>query len=276
RHAACHLRDVLRRVELVAVDELPAEVARERAAHRRLSRAGDAHDDDDARRGHDRFVSRTRTRGESRDHASRIGSKPLTGRRLPGDTARMDLSFSKEDEAYRQEVRAWLRKNLPKRETDAEGGERTLDDPRRIANAKAWQRKMYDAGYVATGWPEEYGGHGASILRQSILNEELVLAKAPTLIGMMGIQMLGPTLIRTGTDEQRKRFLPKILTAEELWCQGYSEPGSGSDLASLKTRAELDGDFFVVNGQKVWTSTAQFADWMFCLVRTDPSAPKHK
>jgi alkylation response protein AidB-like acyl-CoA dehydrogenase len=188
----------------------------------------------------------------------------------------MDLSFSKEDEAYRQQVRAWLRKNLPKRDGDAEGGELTLDDPRRIANAKAWQRKMYDAGYVATGWPVEHGGQGASILRQSILNEELVLAKAPSPIGMMGIQMLGPTLIRMGTDEQKKRHLPKILTAEELWCQGYSEPGSGSDLASLKTRAEIDGDFFVVNGQKVWTSTAQFADWMFCLVRTDPQAPKHK
>jgi len=188
----------------------------------------------------------------------------------------MDLSFSKEDEAYRREVRAWLRKNLPKQQVDSEGGELTRDDPRRIAAAKAWQRKLFEGGYVATGWPKEYGGQGASIVRQSILNEELVLAKAPTLIGMMGIQMLGPTLIRMGTDEQRRRFLPKILVAEELWCQGYSEPGSGSDLASLKTRAELDGDFFVVNGQKVWTSTAQFADWMFCLVRTDPSAPKHK
>jgi alkylation response protein AidB-like acyl-CoA dehydrogenase len=188
----------------------------------------------------------------------------------------MDLSFSREDEEYRREVRAWLRKNLPKKSAERDGGELTIDDPRRIATAKAWQRKLYEAGYIATGWPVEYGGQAASVLRQSILNEELVMARAPTPIGMMGIQMLGPTLIRMGTDEQRKRFLPKILVAEELWCQGYSEPGSGSDLASLKTRAELEGDFFVVNGQKVWTSTAQFADWMFCLVRTDPSAPKHK
>jgi alkylation response protein AidB-like acyl-CoA dehydrogenase len=188
----------------------------------------------------------------------------------------MDLSFAKEDEDYRREVRAWLRRNLPKRSEDAEGGELTLGDPRRIAEAKAWQRKLHEAGYVATGWPKEYGGQGASLVRQSILNEEMVLSRAPAAIGMMGLQMLGPTLINLGTDEQKQRHLPHILTAEELWCQGYSEPGSGSDLASLKTRAEIDGDFFVVNGQKVWTSTAQFADWMFCLVRTDPAAPKHK
>ncbi len=188
----------------------------------------------------------------------------------------MDLSFSKEDEEYRREVRAWLRKNLPKRADDDEGGELTVADPERIARAKAWQRKLFDAGYVAIGWPKEHGGQGAGIVRQAILNEEMVLARAPAPIGMMGVQMLGPTLIALGTPEQKERFLPPILTADELWCQGYSEPGSGSDLASLKTRAEVDGDFFVVNGQKVWTSTAQFADWMFCLVRTDPQAPKHK
>ncbi len=186
----------------------------------------------------------------------------------------MDLSFGEEDEAYRREVRAWLRKNLPKREADS--GLVAIDDPRRVAAAKAWQRKLYDAGYLAIGWPKEHGGQGASIVRQTILNEELVVARAPGLIGALGLSMLGPTLIRLGTDEQKRRYLPKILTAEEVWCQGYSEPGSGSDLASLRTRAELDGDFFVVNGQKVWTSMAQFADWMFCLVRTDPSAPKHK
>jgi alkylation response protein AidB-like acyl-CoA dehydrogenase len=112
-------------------------------------------------------------------------------------------------------------------------------------------------------------------MRQTIVNEEMVRARAPGLIGMMGIQMVGPTLIQHGSEEQRRRHLPKILTADEVWCQGYSEPGAGSDLASLRTRAELIGDEFVVNGQKVWTSNAQFADWMFCLVRTDPTASKH-
>ena len=189
----------------------------------------------------------------------------------------MDLTYGKDDEAFRRELRAWLRKHLPRRGGDADGNEdMSYNDPRRIAAAKAWQRTLYKAGYVAIGWPKEFGGQGASIVRQTILNEELILHRAPSLIGMMGVQMVGPTLIRHGTDEQRKAHLPRILAADEIWCQGYSEPGSGSDLASLKTRAEIDGDFFVVNGQKVWTSGAHIADWMFCLVRTDPSAPKHK
>src|SRR5438876_3877183 len=163
---------------------------------------------------------------------------------------------------------------MPKREPD----ERPLDflDPRRIARGKGWQRKLYEAGYVAMGWPRDYGGQGADVMRQTIVNEQIVRARAPGLIGLMGIQMAGPTLIAHGTEQQRRRHLPPILTAEEIWCQGYSEPGSGSDLASLRTRAELRGDEFVVNGQKVWTSNAQFADWIFCLVRTDPDAPKHR
>jgi alkylation response protein AidB-like acyl-CoA dehydrogenase len=149
------------------------------------------------------------------------------------------------------------------------------DDPKRIALAKEWQRKVQAAGYIAMGWPAEYGGRGFDVMRQTIVNEEMVRARAPGIIGLMGIQMVGPTLMKYGTEEQRKQFLPRILTADDIWCQGYSEPGAGSDLASLRTRAELDGDTFVVNGQKVWTSNAQFADWMFCLVRTNPSAPKH-
>ena len=186
----------------------------------------------------------------------------------------MDLSYTAEERAYQQKVRAWLAKNVPRRQRD----ERPMEwgDARRIAQAKAWQRKVHDAGYLALGWPREYGGQGLDVMRQTIVNEEMVRAHAPGLIGMMGIQMVGPTLIHFGSEEQRKRYLPKILTAEEIWCQGYSEPGSGSDLASLRTRAERHGDEFVVNGQKVWTSNAQFADWMFCLVRTDPEAPKHR
>jgi alkylation response protein AidB-like acyl-CoA dehydrogenase len=186
----------------------------------------------------------------------------------------MDLSYTREEETFRRSVRAWLKRNVPR----PERGERPLEsaDPRRIAQAKTWQRKVYEAGYLALGWPREWGGQGADVMRQTIVNEEMVLARAPQLIGAMGIQMLGPTLIQYGNEEQRRRHLPRILTAEEIWCQGYSEPGAGSDLASLRTRAELQGDEFVVNGQKVWTSNAQFADWMFCLVRTEPNAPKHR
>jgi len=186
----------------------------------------------------------------------------------------MDLSFTPEQEGFRRQVRTWLKANVPVRERDAQPMEQ--NDPKRLRAMKDWQRKLYDAGYVAMGWPKEYGGQAADVVRQTIVNEELLVARAPGLIGMMGIQMVGPTLMRFGSEEQKRRYLPRILSAEEIWCQGYSEPGSGSDLASLKTRAELVGDEFIVNGQKVWTSNAQHADWMFCLVRTDPAAPKHK
>lgn len=186
----------------------------------------------------------------------------------------MDLTYPPQHEAFRRQFRAWLRKHLPSRGRGREKLE--YDDPRRIDRAKQWQRTLYEAGYVAMSWPKEYGGQGVDVLTQAIVDEELVRAQAPPLIGQMGIQMVGPTLIQFGTEEQKRRFLPKILTAEEIWCQGYSEPNAGSDLASLTTRAELVGDEFVVNGQKIWTSNAQFADWMFCLVRTDPAAPKHR
>ncbi len=188
----------------------------------------------------------------------------------------MDLSFTAEHELVRRELREWLKANHPRRERNEGAGSVEYGDPSRIGAAKAWQRKLYEAGYVAMGWPREYGGRDADLMEQTIINEELVRARTPGLIGMLGVQMVGPTLIQWGTAEQKKRYLPPILTAEEIWCQGYSEPGSGSDLASLKTRAELLGDEFIINGQKVWTSFAQFADWMFCLVRTDTEAPKHR
>ena len=187
----------------------------------------------------------------------------------------MDLSYSKQDKAFRKQVRAWMKKNVPQKDTSL--SRLAPDDPRRIARAKAWQRSLHQAGYVARGWPKEYGGQGDSdVMRQTIVNEELILARAPGLIGASGLTMLGPTLLQCGTEQQKQRYLPTVLTAEEIWCQGYSEPGSGSDLASLRTRAELVGDEFIINGQKVWTSGAQFSDWMFCLVRTDPDAPKHR
>src|SRR5205085_2316929 len=153
--------------------------------------------------------------------------------------------------AFRRQVRDWLKVHLPKREP---GDDPAFADPKRVQRLKDWQRTLHRAGYVAMGWAKEYGGQAADVMRQTIVNQELVLTRAPSLIGMMGIQMVGPTLIQFGTEEQRQRFLPKILQADEIWCQGYSEPGSGSDLASLKTRAELLGDEFIVNGQKVWTS----------------------
>ena len=185
----------------------------------------------------------------------------------------MDLSLTPAHEALRRRLRTWLAANLPRSRRDDRSVE--YGEPERIPAAKAWQRKLYEAGFVAMRWPREYGGQGADVLEQTIVDDELVRAGAPGLIGLLGVEMLGPTLIEWGTPEQKRRFLPPVLTADEIWCQGYSEPDSGSDLASLRTRAELDGDHFVVNGQKVWTSYAHLADWMFCLVRTDPEAPKH-
>jgi alkylation response protein AidB-like acyl-CoA dehydrogenase len=162
----------------------------------------------------------------------------------------MDLSFSAEDEAYRERLRSWL------------------------AEHAAWQRTLYEAGYVGLAWPREYGGQGASFTEQVICAEELARARTPPLINTIGLSILGPTLVQHGSEAQKAHFLPRILRAEDLWCQGFSEPEAGSDLASLRCRAEQDGDDFVVTGQKVWTSLAPIADWMFLLVRSDPDAGK--
>ena len=139
-----------------------------------------------------------------------------------------------------------------------------------------WQRQMYDAGWVGIAWPQEYGGRGATLMEQVIFEEEYTRARAPVLPGNSGISLCGPTLMQWGSQEQKARFLRRTLSGELIWCQGYSEPGAGSDLASLQTRAVDMGDHFVVNGQKVWTSGRQYADWIFMLVRTDPDAPKHR
>ncbi len=190
----------------------------------------------------------------------------------------MDLHFSPEDEQYRATLRAWLEENT-NRLKDASGvmkgaGAANIMDA--LGFARDWQRTLWEAGYVGLPWPKEYGGQDASFARQLITTEELARVSTPPLINTIGLTILGPTLVQHGTEEQRLRFLPKILTAEELWCQGFSEPEAGSDLAALKTRAEVDGDEFVVNGQKVWTSLAPIADWCFLLVRTDPDAPKRE
>src|SRR5713101_1288219 len=190
----------------------------------------------------------------------------------------MDFNFSKEDEAFRKEFRKWLKENLPKTHRKSDftiefmSGEEGDEWERRLE----WHKKVYAGGWVAPHWPKEYGGRGASLTQQLIYNEELTQFSPPSLVNGQGIGLVGPTLMHWGSEEQRQRYLKPMLAAEEIWCQGYSEPGSGSDLASLQTRAVEDGDYFVVNGQKVWTSIAQFADWIFLLVRTDPDAPKHK
>jgi alkylation response protein AidB-like acyl-CoA dehydrogenase len=186
----------------------------------------------------------------------------------------MDFKLTPEQEAFRDEVRAWLRANLP----PDWASRPTTDVPRAEMYdfGRMWQRKMYEAGLLGLTWPKEYGGRGLTWMEELIFHQELVLHKAPPPLNILGIGMAGPTIIAYGTDAQKKRHLQKILTAEEIWCQGYSEPNAGSDLASLQTRAVRDGDHFVVNGQKVWTSLAHIADWMMLLARTDPSASKHK
>lgn len=190
----------------------------------------------------------------------------------------MDFSFSEQDEAFRREFRSWLDANLPAGHRKADFTIEFFADEEGEQWEKrlAWHKKMHSGGWVAIHYPKEYGGRGASLIQQFIYNEELARAGAPQLVNGQGIGLVGPTLMHWGTDEQRQRYLPQMLSAEEIWCQGYSEPGSGSDLASLQTRAVEDGDYFVVNGQKVWTSDAHHADMCFLLVRTDPDAPKHK
>ncbi len=188
----------------------------------------------------------------------------------------MDFNLTEEDKAFRDELRAWLDANLPEEERLSsvsflfEEGDEMWD--RRLA----WHRKMAAAKWVGVGWPREYGGRAASLMQQAIYAEELERARAPRLVNNLGIMLVGPTLMVCGTEEQKSRYVPRILTAEEIWCQGYSEPNAGSDVASLQTRAVEEGDYFIINGQKVWTSDAQHADWCILLVRTDPSAPKHK
>jgi alkylation response protein AidB-like acyl-CoA dehydrogenase len=185
----------------------------------------------------------------------------------------VDLDLTPEEARFQSELRAWLKSNVPAR---GRGGTREAAGGERLRRMKAWQRKLHAAGYVGIGWPPEYGGRGASLMEQTILGEELSRARAPGLVGTMGIQMVGPTLMRWGSEVQKRLLLPRILNADDVWCQGYSEPGAGSDLASLQTRAVRIDDAYVVSGQKIWTSNAQIADLMFCLVRSEPDAPKHK
>ncbi|MDI5977704.1 acyl-CoA dehydrogenase family protein [Amycolatopsis magusensis] len=177
---------------------------------------------------------------------------------------------------FRERVRDWLAENL----TGEFAALRGLGGPGREHEAfeerLAWERHLAEGGWTCLGWPEEHGGRGASLDEQVIFHEEYAKANAPAKVGHLGEQLLGPTLIAFGTPEQQRRFLPKIAAVEELWCQGYSEPGAGSDLAAVSTTATLDGDEWVLHGQKVWTSLAQQADWCFVVARTEPGSKRHK
>jgi len=187
----------------------------------------------------------------------------------------VDPTFSEQDEALRREVRAFLREYLPEEAQNAGG---LIDgSEERFQMARRFNAALAERGWIAPAWPTEYGGLGASMYEQMVFNEELGYAGAPdTGTRGFGVGMIGPTLIVHGSDEQKREHLPRITSGEAIWCQGYSEPGSGSDLASLQTRAVLDGDDYVINGQKIWTSGGHRANWMFLLARTDPEAPKHR
>jgi alkylation response protein AidB-like acyl-CoA dehydrogenase len=187
----------------------------------------------------------------------------------------MNFDFSEREEAFRKEVRAWLERNLPD-DLRGKAFAASRADVEEVRRLRVWQKTMAEAGYVGMDWPREFGGRGAPITEMVILYQEMARAESPQIVNRGGVSMLGPTLMKLGTPEQQKRFLPRIRTAEDLWCQGFSEPNAGSDLANLQTRAVLDGDHFVVNGQKVWTSMGHVADWCFLLVRTDPTAARHK
>lgn len=179
------------------------------------------------------------------------------------------------DEEFRDHVRAWLAEHLSGEFAPLVGTGGPGREHEHIELRMRWERELGAAGWIGLGWPVEHGGGGASIARQVIFFEEYARAGGPGRLSHIGEYLLAPTLIAHGTEEQRRRFLPKIARAEEFWCQGYSEPGAGSDLASVQTRAVLDGNVWRVTGQKVWTSLAHIADWCFALVRTDPSAPRH-
>jgi alkylation response protein AidB-like acyl-CoA dehydrogenase len=180
----------------------------------------------------------------------------------------VDLTLSPSEESFRDELRAWLGANHPGREPEG--------DDAGFAFRRAWQRQLHDGGWAGVSWPTEYGGRGATLVEQAIYNEEIVRAQAPSAANVLGLAMGGPTVIAHGSEEQKRRYLEPILSAQEIWCQGFSEPGSGSDLASVKTRGVRDGDDWLVTGQKVWTTLAHHAKWCMLVARTDPDAPKHQ
>jgi alkylation response protein AidB-like acyl-CoA dehydrogenase len=186
----------------------------------------------------------------------------------------MDLNLSPSEEAFRREFVAWLRVNLP--DEWKERGLRGQPQERVMEARRAWERTLGEGGWLGVSWPKEYGGRGATAMEHVVYLEELFSAGAPDSLNTLGLNLVGPTIIEAGTDEQKQRFLRPMLRGEVVWCQGFSEPNAGSDLAGLQTRADRDGDDWVVNGQKIWSSGAQYSDWCALLARTDQEAPKHK
>jgi alkylation response protein AidB-like acyl-CoA dehydrogenase len=186
----------------------------------------------------------------------------------------LDFTLTPDQDAFRQRVRSWLEANIPDDWTKF--GLSEVPRPEAYAFLRKWQATLYDAGFIGVTWPKEYGGQGLTFVEEMILHQEMALQKSPPMLNVLGVGMAGPTIIAYGTEDQKRRYPAKILSCEEIWCQGYSEPNAGSDLASLQTRAVKDGEHWVINGQKVWTSLAHIADWMMLLARTDPDAPKHK
>jgi hypothetical protein len=184
----------------------------------------------------------------------------------------MDLTYPPEAEAFRDVISAWLRDNLP--EGWGQPGFVLSPEERKAFNDE-WTAKLFAGGWICASWPSEYGGKGLSLIQQVVLTEEFARVGAPLRGDFFGDTLVGPTILQWGTEEQKQQFIPGILKGEIAWCQGFSEPDAGSDLAGLKTRAELDGDEWVINGQKVWTTQARYADYIFLLARTDPDAPKH-
>jgi alkylation response protein AidB-like acyl-CoA dehydrogenase len=180
----------------------------------------------------------------------------------------MDLTLSPREETFRDELRAWLEDNVP--------GEPPSDEAEAFEFSRRWQRELHEGGWAGVSWPKEYGGRGATLVEQAIFYEEMVRARAPRTANVIGLAMGGPVVITHGTEEQKQRYLEPILSAEEIWCQGFSEPEAGSDLASLKTRAVKRNGEWLVTGQKVWTTLAHVAKWCMLVARTDPDAPKHQ
>lgn len=182
----------------------------------------------------------------------------------------MDLTLDRKQMEFRDEIRSWLESNVPGEKFES------VSTVEGLAQHRAWERRLYDAGFAAINWPTAYGGRGMDAIGTAIFYDEYLRAGAPERISRLALGLAGPTLIEEGTDAQRSRWLTNMLTGDDIWCQGFSEPDAGSDLASLRTRGEVSGDSIRVNGQKVWTSHARFANWIFALVRTDPTAPKHR
>jgi alkylation response protein AidB-like acyl-CoA dehydrogenase len=184
----------------------------------------------------------------------------------------MDLNLTAEERQFRDELRDWLASNVP-RDWNL-WREKPLEES--FPYLRAWQQKLHESGWAAVSWPREYGGRSATLMQQAIFWEEMARADAPPMANSLGLGLIGPTIIAYGTEAQKNRFVPKILSAEEIWCQGFSEPNAGSDLANLQTEARLDDGHYVVNGQKVWTSYGWVGDWCELVVRTDPNVAKHK